>query len=165
MIENRKSYRLPFKAKFLFGNETRVATGNTTNLSAGGAFVMTLDNFARDSRLRCVFLIDIDHPPIIIEGVVKRTVASSPNVDETPGIGVEFINAGSSDVERIERFMEENRRNFELASTMLATGEPDLNSLAPLMEKMHLPSFTDLGEFRFFVERILRSIEMVDSKK
>ena len=43
-------------------------------------------------------------------------------------------------------------------------GEPDLASLEPLLEKMHLPPYSDFGELKFFIERILKAIELVDSK-
>jgi len=162
MIENRKNYRLPFRSKFLIGNEDRVITGHATNLSAGGVFVMTLRPFARDTRVKCVFLIDPNVPPVITQAVIKRVVATSPNVDETPGIGLEFLGQPFKDAERVHEFMENNRQNFELASTLLSSGEPDLVSLEPLLEKMHLPKFNDMGDLRFYVERILSSIELVD---
>lgn len=164
MIENRKNYRLPFRSKYILGNEDRVIAGNTANMSAGGLFVQTLTPFMRDTKLKCVFLINNNVSPIVTQAVVKRVVATSSNIDEKPGIGIEFFGAESKDLLRVEQFMEENRRRYELASTLLSSGEPDLNSLQPLLENMHLPNFSDLGETRFYIERILASIELGDQE-
>jgi hypothetical protein len=162
MIENRKAYRLPFKAKFLFGNASRVSAGNTTNLSSGGVFVQTMEPFSRATQCRCVFSVDSDHAPLVANGVVKRVIASSTNVDEIPGMGIEFVSLEQGSLNQLENFMLECRKNFEIASTLLSQGEPDLDSLEPLLSRMHLPQSSDLGELRFYVERILKSMELID---
>jgi hypothetical protein len=162
MIENRKAYRLPFRTKFVFGTQSRVSTGNTLNISAGGLFVMTLDPLPRESMCRCVFQLSPESTPICIEAQVKRVVAPSAGIDQSPGMGVNFLEHESTAITQVAEFMIANRKNFELAATILASGEPELMSLEPLLSQMHLPPISDLGELRFYVERILKSIELVE---
>ena len=161
--ENRRSYRLPFRTKFVVGTESRVITGNAINISAGGIFVMTLDPFPRETICRCVFQLEPRSPPISCESIVKRVIASTGGLEETPGMGMNFTETGNNNLVRIKSFMEENKKNFELASTILSSGEPDLVSLEPLVRQMHLPPHLDLGELRFYVERILRTVELIES--
>ncbi len=161
MIENRKDYRIPFRSKFVFATEDRVATGNALNVSAGGIFIMALNPFPRDTPVRCLFSLQRDESPMVIDGIVRRVVVPSANPEETPGCGLEF-ERGDPNLERIREFMEESRRNYEVAATILSSAEPDLSSLRPLLAKIHTPTFEDLGALRFYVERILRSIELVD---
>lgn len=162
MIENRKDYRLPFRTKIIFGTGERVATGNATNISAGGVFVMTLEPFPSETRCQCVFVLDPEKKPLCLEAVVKRVVSSSVNLEEMPGLGLSFTHMSEDSLNQLAEFMTENRKNFELAATLLQSGEPDLASLEPLLERMHLPPYADFGELRFFIERILKSIEIVD---
>jgi len=164
MIENRKAYRLPFRSKFVFGTDDEVRTGNTTNISAGGVYVMTLDPFPRETQVRCLFMLTPDGPPLCVDGVVKRVVSPSVSLEETPGIGLNFVDINDQIAESMNNFMTETRKDFEIASTLLMAGEPDLASLEPLLEKMHLPPYSDFGELKFFIERILKAIELVDSK-
>ncbi len=162
MIENRKDYRLPFRTKIIFGNNERVSTGNATNISAGGVFVMTLEPFPSETRCQAIFVLDPEKSPLCVDAVVKRVVASSVNLEEMPGLGLNFVKMSEESVNQLATFMTDNRKNFELASTLLQSGEPDLASLEPLLDRMHLPHYSDFGELKFFVERILKSMEIVD---
>jgi len=165
MIENRKSYRLPFRRKFLFATKDQVYTGNSANISAGGIFVTILESekIKRDALCRCLFLLNFEDEPVCLDGKVMRIIAQSTNPEETPGVGFQFVSTEARDVDRLQDFMDASKKNFEVASTILSSGEPDLASLEPLVKDMHLPPFSDLGELRFYVERILKAIEMVDS--
>lgn len=165
MIENRKAYRLPFRAKFLFSCGEHVYTGNTLNVSSGGIFITLLENsgIVRESACRCAFSLDPGEPPLILAGVVKRVIAADPNPEILPGVAFQFADTTGRDFERLGAFMNEARHNFELAATILAGGEPDLVSLGPLVQKMQLPPTTDLGDLRFQVERILKAIDLVDA--
>jgi hypothetical protein len=163
MIENRKAYRLPFRSKFVFGTDEEVRTGNSTNISSGGIFLMTLEPFPRDTRVRCLFSLTQDGPPLSIDGIVKRVVSPSVSLEDTPGVGLNFVDLNETVVAAMDNFLTETRKNFEIASTLLMAGEPDLASLEPLLEKMHLPPYSDFGELKFFIERILKSIELVDN--
>jgi hypothetical protein len=162
MIENRKTYRLPFRGKFVFGTQDEVRTGNCTNISAGGLFVMTLEPFPRDTRVKCLFLLTPEGPPLSVEGIVKRVVSPSVSLEDTPGIGLNFVDLSEQVSQSLDHFLSETRKSFEITSTLLMAGEPDLASLEPLLEKMHLPPYADFGELKFFIERILKSIELVD---
>lgn len=164
MIENRKTYRLPFRTKFIFSCRDRVYAGNSLNISAGGIFVSLLESsdIVRDSACRCVFALNEDDSPLCVEGVVKRVIATDPNPEVLPGVAFNFVEGQSLDLDRLKEFMGAARQNFELSATILSSGEPDLNSLEPLIQKMHLPPSLDLGELRFQIERILLSIELVD---
>lgn len=167
MIENRKTYRLPFRGKLVFSCGDKVYTGNTVNISTGGIFITLFESaeIIRESICRCVFALAPNDPPVCIQGIVKRVVAMDPNPEILPGVAFNFVagETNATDLMHLKNFMSSARNNFELASTILSSGEPDLNSLAPLIERMHLPPTSDLGELRFQIERILMSIELVDS--
>jgi len=163
VIENRKTYRLPFKTKVILGSHERVITGNAINISSGGLFIMLLESFTRDARLQAVFQLHPEKDPVTIQCQVKRIVRSSTNIDEIPGVGVNFIDDSKDTLKLIEEFMKDNRKKLEMASAILSSGEPDLNSLQPLIEDLHLPNVNnDLSDLRFQIERILKSIELVD---
>jgi hypothetical protein len=166
MIENRKTYRIPFRRKFVFSSADTVHTGNSVNISAGGIFVSCLKVLPRETLCKCLFQLSSDDEPISIEAVVKRVSQSTTDPEHIPGLGFQFVGSGREDVKRrIEEFMEETRKNFEVAATVLSSGEPDLSSLSNFLERMHLPPFQDLGELRLYVERILRAIELVEANR
>jgi hypothetical protein len=166
MIENRKAYRIPFRTKFVFGTHEKVYSGNTINLSAGGIFISCLELLPRETQCKALFQLAPQEPPISIEAVIKRVSQSTVDPEHIPGLGFQFIGAGHEGVKRrIEDFMEENRKNFEVAATILSSGEPDLSSLSEFLSQMHLPPFQDLGELRMYVERVLRAIELVEASR
>lgn len=162
MIENRKAYRLPFRGKFLFGTKDRVSTGSAVNVSAGGIFVSSFDILPRDTLCHCVFSLDESEAPLTIEAVVKRVVAPSIDPEQKPGMGFSFVDANTHAAHRVNDFMIECRKNYEVMATILASGEPDIVSLKPLLNMLHVRPFADLGELRQYVERILRAVELVD---
>ncbi len=166
MIENRKTYRIPFRTKFVFGTPEKVYCGNSVNLSAGGIFISCLDLLPRETQCRVLFQLSPEETPISIEAVVKRVSQSTIDPEHIPGLGFQFVGSGHDEVKRrIEEFMDESRKNFEVAATILSSGEPDLSSLSEFLSHMHLPSFQDLGELRVYVERVLRAIELVESNR
>jgi hypothetical protein len=165
MIENRRNYRIPFRTKFVFGTEEKVYSGNSINISAGGIFVSCLDLLPRETSCKVLFQLSPTEAPISISALIKRVSQSTTDPEHIPGLGFQFVGSGHEEVKlRIEDFMEENRKNFEVAATILSSGEPDLGSLTDFLTRMHLPDFQDLGELRMYVERILRSIELVDAQ-
>jgi hypothetical protein len=161
---NRKHFRIPFRTKFIYGTPDRVFTGNTLNISPGGIFVGTLDLVPRGTLCKVSFLLKENQDPIITEALVKRVASASYDPQEIPGLGFQFSEETQSAevLQRLSDFIEENRRKFEVAATILASGEPELLSLLPLFRDLHLPSFKDLGEVRQYVERVLKSIELVE---
>lgn len=164
MLENRKSYRIPFRTKFIFGLGQGVYTGNAINISAGGIFVSSLRLLPRDALCTILFQLRPDELPINMEALVKRVSQSTADPEHIPGLGFQFVGDGKEEVKRrIEEYMEESRKNYEVASTILSTGEPDLNSLQRFLSNMHLPPFQDLGELKQYLERVLRSIELVEN--
>jgi len=164
MIENRRTYRIPFRTKFVFGTEEKVYSGNSVNISAGGIFISCLDLLPRETSCKVLFQLSPTEAPISIGAVIKR-VSHTTDPEHIPGLGFQFVGTGHENVKlRIEDFMEENRKNFEVAATILSSGEPDLSSLSDFLTRMHLPDFQDLGELRMYVERILRAIELVDAQ-
>jgi hypothetical protein len=164
MIENRRTFRLPLRTKFLFSNENIVMVANSVNISSGGIFVTTLTNPAlvRGAICHSLFVIDMNEPPINIQVQIKRIVANSINPDEVPGIGFEYLDPTMNESKRVNAFIDTMRRRFEYASTILSSGEPDLVSLSPLIDQMHLPPYQDLSELRLMIERVLKSIELVE---
>jgi hypothetical protein len=164
MIENRKTYRLPLRTKFVFSDSRTVMVGNSVNISEGGIFISTVETptVARETRCRCLFLMHGNDTPISTEAIVKRVIAASPNPEEVPGVGFSFVHEDTEAAERIQDFIAEMRRNFEVAATVLSAGEPEVATLAPLVSQMHLPPYSDLGELKLIIERVLRSIELVE---
>jgi hypothetical protein len=166
MIENRKTYRIPFRTKFVFAHDDQVFTGNTINISAGGLFVSCLESLPRESLCRVLFLLEEGVDPICTEAIVKRVSTSTFDPEDAPGLGFQFENEENEMVrQQIDAFMEDSRKNYEVASTILSSGEPDLASLSQFLKRMHLPSFQDLGELKLYIERVIRSIELVETPK
>lgn len=166
MIENRKAYRIPFRTKFVFGTPERLYSGNTVNISAGGIFVSALELLPRETHCRVLFQLDLNEPPISIEAIVKRVAQSTADPEHIPGLGFQFVGSSQEAVQiQVEEFMEEKRKNFEIAATILSSGEPDLSSLSSFLSEMQLPTFQDLGELRMYVERVLRAIELVEANR
>lgn len=163
MLENRKSYRIPFRAKFVFGLDKGVFTGNAVNISEGGIFVSSLRLLPRDALCKVLFQLRPEEEPIIMEALVKRISQSTADPEHLPGLGFQFIGTEVDSVKtRITEYMEESRKNYEVASTILASGEPDLASLQSFLSNIHLPPFQDLGELKQYLERVLLSIELVE---
>lgn len=166
MIENRRNYRIPFREKFVFSTPLGVFAGNGVNISKGGAFVSLLDNPPIKTGLKCRALFKLNHnsKPISLNASVKRVIASTSNPETIPGLAFEFEDVGEDLQNILNNYLEESRKNFEVIATILASGEPDLLTLEPLLASVQVPPFSDLGELRFHVERILKAIEMVESE-
>jgi PilZ domain len=164
MIENRRNYRIPFREKFVFSTSMGVYAGNGVNVSKGGAFVSLLETPQIKTGLKCraLFKLTPTSKPISIDATVKRVIASNTNPETVPGLAFEFENIDPAVQSVINNYLEESRKNFEVIATILASGEPDLLTLEPLLATVQLPPSADLGELRFHVERILRAIEMVE---
>ncbi len=163
MFENRRSYRLPFRAKFVFSTTAAVFTGNTQNISVDGAFVATLETtFERDTAIRCLFSFREGSDPVWLKGSIVRISSATSDPTVIPGVGIKFHFEHDHEREAVENFIAESRRKFELAGTILSIGEPDIQSLAPLLSDLHLPPFLDLGELRVSVDRVIRSIELTE---
>jgi len=164
MIENRKSYRVPFRRKFVFSTPNEVLAGNCLNISSGGVFILTMESekLKRDMECRTLFGLDDDEEPIAIDCVVRRIVQRTSNPEDIPGAGFAFKSVTDKQGDRIANYMERLRKKYELAATLVMSGEPDRQSLQPLLKSMFVPSYSDLGELQFYIERILRAIELVD---
>jgi len=167
MIENRRNYRIPFREKFVFSTPIGVFAGNGVNVSKGGAFVSLLENPQIKTGLKCrtLFKLTPGSKPISLDATVKRVIATSTNPETVPGLAFEFENITPDVQSMIDNYLEESRKNFEVIATILASGEPDLLTLEPLLGTVQVPPFADLGELRFHVERILKSIEMVEKEE
>jgi hypothetical protein len=100
MIENRRSYRIPFRMKFVYGTEDKVYTGNTVNISSGGIFISALDLLPRETNCKVLFQLLPTEPPISIDAVVKRVSQSTTDPEHIPGLGFQFVGDGQDDVKR-----------------------------------------------------------------
>ena len=165
MFENRQHYRLPLNRKFIVGKEDGVFAGTCVNISSGGAFVNLLDvsQFKLNDKIKCVFSLKSDSDPITIEADVKRVVAPSPNPENTAGLAIMF-EATEQMTEQLKESVEEMRNQFELISTILEHGEPEIRTLQPILQSLNLRPFMDMGELHQYVERILQSVELVEKK-
>jgi len=161
MFERRRSFRVPFRNKFIFSLSHGVFTATTVNLSSGGIFVQTMEtNIAQETRCRGLMVLNPEEKPVSMNAIIKRVVLPTDNPDIIPGLGLSF------DLEpemllRLSSFMDECAHNYKVAATILSYGEPDLLSLEPLIAKMKLPVVMDIGELKFHVEHVLKSIEIV----
>lgn len=166
MVENRKSYRLPLRTKFIYSDSKQVLVGNTVNISEGGVFISSVGphSVTRETVCQCLFIIQNNDAPVSIRAVVKRVVSSSSNPEEVPGVGFSFLLENKESASRLREFVLEMRRNFEVVSTVLSAGEPEIGTLLPMVSQMHLPPYSDIGELRTIVERVLRAIEFVENE-
>lgn len=164
MIENRKSYRLPLKTKLIFSDGLDVNVGNIFNISMGGVFVTLTSNpqITRDKDYRLVFSLGKEIEPVSILGEPKRIVALSLNPEVIPGVGFAFKMSAIEELKKIEDYVVGVRRNFEIATAVLSSGDPDWSTLGPVLNRLGIPAFSDLNELKFYCERIMKTIEMVD---
>lgn len=151
----------------MFSTPLGVFAGNGVNISKGGAFVSLLENPQIKTGFRCraLFKLNTTSKPISLNATVKRVIASTANPETVPGLAFEFEEVGPDVQNLLDQYLEDSRKNFEFISTILAGGEPDLLTLEPLLATVQVPPFADLGELRFHVERILKSIEMVEAEE
>lgn len=164
MFERRKTYRVPFRTKFIFSMPRGVFVGNTVDLSEGGVFIQSFEtDIAPDTPVRCTILLGEGETPVTTNAIIKRVVPPTTNPEDIPGLGFAFQNTDAVK-ERLHTFMDECYKNYKVVSAILSYGEPDIMSLEPLMTKMHLPPFMDLGELKFHVEHILKAIDLVIAK-
>lgn len=163
MLENRRSYRIPFREKFVYGTADAVHTGNALNISNGGIFISASEHFPRETFCKVLFQLRPEEAPVVMNAVVKRVAQGTSDPEDIPGLGFQFVGSETDPVmKRISNYMDECRQNYELAATILSRGEPELASIQGFLKKMHLPHFQDLGALRQYVERVLEAIEMVD---
>ena len=148
----------------IFSDGSGIFVGNIVNVSFGGAFVSTASTpvVSRQNVFRCVFSLDKESTPICIAGQVKRIVPVSQNPEIFPGLGFSFAEDAKPELAQLEEHILNIRRNLELAATILSSGDPDWSSLGPVLVQLHLPPFQDLAELKFLIERILKSVEIVD---
>ncbi len=148
------------------GDAKSVIAGQIQNLSVGGLYVTTLRPFSPGTTLKVVFPLEADQTPISVQASVKRVIRPNANVEVYPGMALEFGSSESSPaLSQIQIHLDGMRRDFELASTILNSGEPEWNSILPLLEKLQVPLNPDLGALRYTVERILRSIELIEASQ
>ena len=166
MFENRLHYRLPLNQKYIVGFPHGVYAGTCVNISSGGCFVNLLETkgIQLNDTCRCVFITHAGAEPTIINASVKRVVSPSPNPETLAGVALQFDEKEQA-LEAIYNSIEEMRNQYELISTILGHGEPDISTLQPILQSLSLKPFMDLGELNQYVERILRAVELVEDRK
>jgi hypothetical protein len=167
VIESRRFYRIPFYAKMLVGTAQRVYSGNCVNLSGGGAFVslLAVQEFKRDTICRVVFSVKPRIEPLVFEASVKRIAPPSANPENAFGLGLSFDKSVAESSGILSDYLEEIREHYEVLGTLLSQGEPDIRTLQPLFQELYLPHFVDLAQLKIYVERVLKSIEIIEQQQ
>ncbi len=167
MIENRRFYRIPFFAKILLGTADKVYSANCVNLSQGGVFISLLqvEEFRRDMPCYAVIGLGPNIPPITFESSVKRLALPSPNPEKLYGLGLAFDKGSQESRALLNDYLDDVKDNYELLGTLLGQGEPDIRSLRPIFSELFLPHFVDLAQLKTYVDRVLKSIEMIDQQQ
>ena len=166
MIENRRYYRLPSQARFVLGNDKRVYSGKSTNISLGGAFVHMLDvtGIQSGDKFKCDFSL-FEKSPVITGTVrIKRVAVGSINPSDYMGAGIEFLELSSEARRVLEEYIFEQKGLYEMLGTLLNNTEPDLRSMKPLISKLPIQKQIELRDLRMFVEATLNSIQLVEQK-
>jgi hypothetical protein len=166
MIENRRFFRLPSAARFVLGNDKKVYTGKSTNISFGGSFIhmMDVEGIRTGDRMKCDFILFENAPVLSTIVRVKRVSLGSVNPTDYKGVGVEFEDYSGESKRILEEFVFEQKRLYELLGTLLHNTEPDLRSMKPLLSKLPIQKQVELSDLRMFVESTLLSIQLVEEK-
>jgi hypothetical protein len=150
----------------LIGTPQKVYSGNCVNLSEGGSFVslLAVNEFKRDIVCQCVFSVKKNITPLTFQASIKRIALPSPNPENAFGVGVSFDKPSADSFEILRDYLEEMREHYEVLGTLLSQGEPDIRSLQPIFQELYLPHFVDLAQLKIYVERVLKSIELIEAQ-
>jgi hypothetical protein len=166
MVENRKFYRIPSLGRFVLGNNQKVFTGRSVNISFGGAFIHFLDvsGLKNGDLLKCDFILQESGQVLTTQAEVRRVAYGSVNPSDLSGLGIQFVDLKGDTQKSLFQYILDQKRIYELLGALMMNTEPDLRSIRPLISKLPLQRQLDLRDLRIHVETILRSIQMVEQK-
>ncbi|MBI5429676.1 MAG: response regulator [Nitrosomonadales bacterium] len=97
-IKDRRQVRLFLKKDVLINKSVK---GYALDMSKGGMFVYTHVPFPKDNLIELRFTLNEGEPPVVLMAQVRFLQAGV-------GLGVVFVNADGSVMERLNKFIEEN---------------------------------------------------------
>lgn len=80
----------------------------STNISVGGMFLKTETPYAVETFVKLEFPLPGETKPVSADGRVVRAVPPSPDSDNPPGMGIQFMNLSPDDKATIERFVKKS---------------------------------------------------------
>jgi hypothetical protein len=103
-VERRRAKRQEWIVDLYFDGSEGVGIAQARNISPQGLYFNTLTVIPKGTRLKLRLPVDPEAKEyLVIEAVV---VYSQPGV----GVGVEFVEVGEKERERLEKFIAENRK-------------------------------------------------------
>lgn len=111
-VENRASRRIALKTAVHLESASNFYTGFSRNLSEGGLFVATYNQFPLGTVVNLEFSLADEGPPISVQGEVRWSSDPTPDGDGHVGLGLQFVDLAEGDRQRIERFVSQRDTIF-----------------------------------------------------
>lgn len=108
----RKSERLQHELLVAYRTVDGFITDWAVNISRGGMFINTRNPLALGSVVRLIVSLPDAAFPFDLTGRVIRVHPSEGEVDQVPGMGIEFIDIDEEKRVRLERFVERLRKEL-----------------------------------------------------
>lgn len=166
LIENRRSYRLPFRNKIILGTNFKIYAGSAVNISVGGLFISISDlsKLSTGEECSCVFQLEENTAPLKLNAVIKRLNRSNSNPNDEPGVGIQFYKNSLEVLKPLREYIQDLRKDYEALSTVLDATEPELRSLLPIVKRLHIHPVENLAELKNNVDQTIMAIEHVEKK-
>lgn len=108
-ISDRRRYlRVPLRVKVTNKATEMFEYFLSTNISVGGMFLRTETPYVVETFVKLEFSLPGEAKPILADGRVARAVPPSPNSENPPGMGIQFMFLSPEDKEAIERFVKKS---------------------------------------------------------
>lgn len=104
-VERRMYRRVQYRARVGLSSGNNFYTGLSRNIGTGGLFVATYQLHPLGTVLGLEVLLPDGKEPLKLQGEVRWIRPDSPRCEGSPGIGVQFIDLGEQDRQRIEAFV------------------------------------------------------------
>jgi len=86
-------------------SDSNFYAGLTNNISEGGLFVATGCPLPRGSVLNLEFSLPDEGPPVRVTGIVRWLRDEHDDIEEPPGMGVQFVELSEAARTRLEDFV------------------------------------------------------------
>lgn len=104
-IEARRHERASLATEVHLTSASNIYTGLADNVSEGGLFVATTEFLPRGTVIDLAFSLPDGGPPIRTSGVVRWIREDLDEIEEPPGMGVQFVELSEAARARLERFV------------------------------------------------------------
>ncbi len=103
----RRAPRIALNVETGIDDHTSFSIGFCENLSTGGLFVSTYRLVPVGTKVALTFVLPDEHP-LFVQGIVRWMRAPVQETsDIIPGLGIEFVDLGIAEAERIATFVEQ----------------------------------------------------------